>query len=182
MADAERLDDTAVSARLARIDDLLERLENSPGPTARDAVQAVRDLTDVYGEALARVVDRADPALAEALADDDLIGHLLILHDVHPEPLLPRLERAVGRLRDELRRHGGDIELAGVDEGVARVRLTAGGCGSAASGVLDAVRERLLAVAPELDDVRREPDAGQGVAFVPLDALTRPAAQPQGAP
>ncbi|MFI2435960.1 NifU family protein [Streptomyces sp. NPDC018693] len=172
MAEPARLDDTAVSARLARVDELLDRLENTPGPTARDALAAVRALTEIYGEALARVLDRTDASLAAAFADDELLGHLMVLHDVHPEHVLPRLDRAVERLRGPLRERGGDLHLVGVDDGVARIRLTAPGCGSTAAGVLDAVRQSLLAVAPELRGVERAPEPGGTSAFVPLDTVT----------
>ena len=165
-----------MAARLARVDELLGRLETTPGPTARDAVEAARALTEVYGEALARVLDHADAALAGALAGDDLVGHLMVLHDVHPEPVAARLERAVERLRRDLRERGGALELVGVEGMTARVRLTAGGCGSAAAGVMDAVRETLLAVAPELDEVVQETDADRSAAFVPLRTVgVRPA-------
>ncbi|KUL45973.1 nitrogen fixation protein NifU [Streptomyces sp. NRRL F-4489] len=183
MADPARLDDTAVGGRLTRINELLERLEAAPGPTVQDALAAVRSLTEVYGEALARVLDRADPALARELADDELVGHLMVLHGVHPEPVATRVARAVRRLRDQLRERGADLELAGIDGQLARVRLTAKGCGAGTDGVLDAVRETILAVAPELDGVELEPAAGQApAAFVPLETVTRRPAQPQGAP
>ncbi|MFR9796519.1 NifU family protein [Streptomyces sp. MS06] len=176
MAEADRLGDGAVAARLTRVDELLERLENTPGPTSRDAVDAVRALAEVYGEALARILDRADADLAAGLAGDELVGHLMVLHDVHPEQVRPRLDRAVERLRGDLRGHGGDLELVGVDAGVARVRLTSAGCASGSAGVMDAVRETLLAAAPELRAVEREPEPAGPPAFVPLDALTvRPA-------
>ncbi|MEU9386197.1 NifU family protein, partial [Streptomyces sp. NPDC048279] len=80
MADPGRLDGRAVEARLARLDTLLEGLESAPGPTGGPAVEAVRLLTEVYGEALARVLDRADAALAGQLFDDELLDHLLVLH------------------------------------------------------------------------------------------------------
>lgn len=181
MADPSRLDDALVAGRLARIDELLERLESTPGRTARDALQAARALTEVYGEALARALDRADAAAVVAMADDELLGHLMVLHGVHPEPVLSRLSRAVERLRRELRGRGGDLELVGVDGGVARVRVQAKGCGSSTAKVMDAVRESLLAVAPELDGVEQEPDTGRrAAAFVPLGTVTRRRAQPRG--
>lgn len=203
-----RLDDAAVAARLARIDAHLEKVQAAPGPTAQAALDAVRALTEIYGEALARILDRADrytarseageealgfgsdPGLAGRLADDELVGHLMVLHGLHPEPPERRAERAVERLRPTLLEYGGDIELTGVEGGSARVRLRSPGgdsgcaCGSAAGrgpgsdGVADAVREAVLGAAPELTSVEVVPDpaeeAGSGPAtFVPLDALLR---------
>ncbi|MEU6546077.1 NifU family protein [Streptomyces sp. NPDC046859] len=176
-----RLADPDVEARLARLDELLEGLECTPGPVTRPATEAVGLLTEVYGEALARVLDLADAALAARLADDELLGHLLVLHDLHPEPAERRAARAVERLRPAVRERGGDVEWAGVEGGVARVRLTAGGgcgagSGSGGADVTDAVRAAVLAAAPELTDVEPVPDPAGGrsaPAFVPLATLTR---------
>lgn len=179
-----RLGDSGIAARIARIDELLEKVETAPGPTARAAVDAVRALTEVYGEALARVLDYADGTLAGRLAGDELLGHLLVLHGIHPEPPARRATRAVERLRPAVRERGGDVVLVGVEERTARIRLDSpgcgSGCGSASTGVEEAVREAVLAAAPELAAVEPLPVSGAG-AFVPLDALTRRPARPQGA-
>mgnify|MGYP001164407518 CR=1 FL=1 len=175
-----RLADPDVEARLARLDDLLEGLQSTPGPTTRSATEAVVLLTEVYGEALARILDRADGRLAESLADDELLGHLLVLHDIHPEPPERRAARAVERLRPAVRELGGDVEWAGVEGQVGRVRLKAGGgCGSGCGGgtaeVSDAVQEAVLAAAPELTAVESLPDPSgrqAALAFVPLATLT----------
>ncbi|WP_406431352.1 NifU family protein [Streptomyces sp. NBC_00631] len=177
MADG-RLDGPAVEARLARLDTLLESLESAPGPTGGSAVEAVRLLTEVYGEALARVLDRADTQVVRELADDELLDHLLVLHDIHPDPPELRAARAVERLRPAVRERGGDVEWAGVEGEVGQVRLaTGGGCGSGCGGgtteVTDAVREAVLAAAPELADVQPVPEA-PAPAFFPLDSLRRP--------
>ncbi|MFF7564381.1 NifU family protein [Streptomyces pseudovenezuelae] len=172
----ERLADPMVESRLARLDQLLEGLESAPGPSTRSAIEAVRLLTEIYGEALARVMDRADARLSGLLADDELLAHLLVLHEIHPEPVERRAARAVERLRPAVQERGGDVEWAGVDGAVGRVRLTAGGgcgsgCGGGTSDVTDAVREAVLAVAPELTAV--EPvETTAPPAFVPLTALT----------
>ncbi|MGW2233999.1 NifU family protein [Streptomyces sp. NPDC001759] len=171
----ERLADPAVESRLARLDQLLEGIESAPGPTTRSAIEAVGLLTEVYGEALARVMDQADAQLSERLADDELLGHLLVLHGVHPEPVERRAARAVERLRPAVRERGGDVEWAGVDGEVGCVRLTAGGCGSGCGGgtsdVTAAVQEAVLAVAPELTAVEPVPTTAPP-AFVPLTTLT----------
>jgi Fe-S cluster biogenesis protein NfuA len=181
-----------VEARLARIDELLAGLESAPGPTVRAALEAVGLLTEVYGEALARVLDHTDAEPARRLAGDELLGHLLVLHGIHPEPAERRAARAVERLRPAVRERGGDVEWAGVEGAVARVRLrTGGGCGSGCggggtAGVEDAVREAVLAAAPELTAVEPVPDPAAGgraaPAFVPLETVAlRRAARPQGA-
>ncbi|MEU6917100.1 NifU family protein [Streptomyces olindensis] len=177
---AARLADPDVEARLARLDEVLEALASLPGP----ATEAVRLLTEVYGEALARVLDRADGELAARLAEDELLGHLLVLHDIHPEPAERRAARAVERLRPAVQERGGDVEWAGVEGEVARVRLTTGGgCGSGCGGgggtseVTEAVRAAVLAAAPELTAVEPLTDTAQAPAFVPLTTLTHRSAR-----
>ncbi|MFE5813737.1 NifU family protein [Streptomyces sp. NPDC056479] len=179
-AAAARLADLEVEARLARLDELLAGLESAPGPTTRSATEAVRLLTEVYGEALARVLDHADGQLAAHLTGDELLGHLLVLHDIHPEPTELRAARAVERLRPAVRERGGDVEWAGVEGDVALVRVTSGGgcasgCGSAGGEVTAAIREAVLAVAPELTAVESVPAPSErpaAPAFVPLTTLT----------
>ncbi|MDQ0791035.1 NifU family protein [Streptomyces sp. B3I8] len=178
----DRLDDSAVEDRLTRIDDLLGRVEEAPGPMAQAAVEAVGALTEVYGEGLARILDLADEALVARFAEDQLLGHLMVLHDIHPDPVERRAERAVDGLRTIVRESGGEIELTGIDDGVARVRLDVKGCGSTTAVLETAVREALLAAAPELSGVERVRDPERDAAFVPLDTLTLRPAEPQGSP
>jgi Fe-S cluster biogenesis protein NfuA len=189
---AERLDEGALAGRLGRIEELLQTLEQAPGPTADSALDAVALLAEVYGEALARVMDRAaaDARLAAALMDDDLVGHLLALHDVHLAPTAERVRRALEGVRPYLRSQGRDVELVGIDGDVARVRLTggsggSGGCGGTAGTVEQAVRDAVLAIAPELSAVETEGGeaAGRPATFIPVDALLRhgaPAESPAG--
>ncbi|MEW2625990.1 NifU family protein [Streptomyces sp. NPDC048106] len=181
MADpAGRLSDPAVEARLARLDEVLAGLESTPGP----ALEAVRLLTEVYGEGLARVLDGADERLGARLAGDELVGHLMVLHGIHPLPLADRAARAVELLRPAVRERGGDLEWAGVEGEVARVRLDSGGsgggcgggCGGGSADIAAAVRDAVLAVAPELTDVEIVPggeERGPAPAFVPLDTVRR---------
>ncbi|GHD88569.1 NifU family protein [Streptomyces naganishii] len=175
-----RLADPDVEARLARVDEVLAGLEDAPGPSVRAALEAVGLLTEVYGEALARVLDRADDELAGRLAEDELLGHLLVLHAIHPDSAEHRAARAVERLRPAVRERGGDLEWAGVDGQVARVRVTAtgggcgSGCGSGSVDVTEAVRAAVLAAAPELASVEvlsSPAERRAAPAFVPLETL-----------
>ncbi|MDF4252523.1 NifU family protein [Streptomyces sp. WMMB303] len=178
MADTVRLTDEDVEQRLAHLDELLERVESVAGPAADAALAAVRGLTEIYGEALSRIRDLAGPGLAEQLTGDQLLDHLLVLHRLHPDPVEQRVATAVEHAAEALRPRGATLELLGIDEGVAAVRLTTKGCGGSASGAEEAVRDALLAAAPELLDVRRVPDE-PAAAFVPLETLlpaTAPAA------
>jgi hypothetical protein len=147
---ARRLDDGEVEELLGQFEELLGRVEKVPGPTAEPAMEAISALAELYGEALARVVELADPVLVDKLAGDELVGHLLLLHGLHPQSVAERVGRALSEVKPYLGADG-DAELTGIDAGVARIRLLASGCGSgeAAASVADVV----LAEAPELAGV-----------------------------
>jgi Fe-S cluster biogenesis protein NfuA len=169
------LDDQEVMGRIERLDGLLEQLERTPGATAASALEAVELLAGIYGEALSRVMGRvaSAPGLTEQLTADELLWHLLVLHELHPGSVRERVDRALDDVRPYLAAHGGDVRLASVEEGVARVRLAAKGCGSSSASLEEAVREAVLALAPELSGVERAPgDDARPPAFVPVDSLT----------
>jgi Fe-S cluster biogenesis protein NfuA len=175
---AVALDDEAVRARIGRLNELLEHLERMPGPTTEMALEAVQTLTAVYGSALERVVARAAgvPALAAALVEDELLNHLLALHGIHPDPVEQRVARALDEVRPYLNSHGGEVELAGIEQGVARVRLSGscGSCSSSSATLEYAVTDAVLAVAPELSGVESVPaERGRTETFIPVDALLR---------
>jgi Fe-S cluster biogenesis protein NfuA len=174
-----RLDDRAVQGRLSRLEDLLDRVEGVPGPTAEAALDAVATLSEVYGEALARLVLRLDADGRAALLDDELLAHLFVLHGLHPAPVQERVAAALAEVRPYLASHGGGVELLGVDGEVARVRLTGScqGCGASAATLEQAVTEAVLAAAPELRAVLPEaaPAApAGGRALIPVEVVTRP--------
>ncbi|NKZ03806.1 NifU family protein [Actinomadura latina] len=166
-----RLGPAAVADRLGGLDAALGTLERTPGATAETAMAAVSMLTEVYGEALARVMDRVSGQrrLVEDLMDDELLGHLLILHGIHPETAEQRVVRAL----DALRRQGAGAEFAGMDGATVRVRQ-AGGCGCGAGRAKETVREAVLAAAPEIAEVEFVEPPAKPAAFVPVDALMRP--------
>jgi Fe-S cluster biogenesis protein NfuA len=167
-----------------RIAALLEA-SGPPGSTARErAEQLVRLVVDLYGAGLTRLLELTDAAgrldgpVLTALADDDLVASLLLVHDLHPYGITERVERALAGTRDALRAHAADVELVGVaGDGVALLRVTGGGngCGSSPATLARAVEEAVLAAAPDLAGVEVESvggDSGAEAALIPLDALT----------
>jgi Fe-S cluster biogenesis protein NfuA len=178
---ARGLDEPAVQELLEQVEELLGRLEQMPGPTAETGLDAVAALSELYGEALRRVVqmvsaaDASDPLTTAALASEELIGHLLLLHGLHPVPVEQRVARAIDEVRLQL---GGGVELTGIESGVAQVSVTVSGCSSSTEGLLSAVADAVLAAAPELTAV--EPVGVKPAAATPLipveSLLQRPVA------
>src|SRR5205823_10881351 len=99
----------------------------------------------------------------ESLRSDELVGQLLLLHDLHPATLEERIIAALEEVRPYMGSHGGGIELVGVSGGVARVRLegTCSGCAASTVTLKLAVEEAVLRAAPELRAVEAVEPHGQ---------------------
>ena len=95
---AERWRSRWTTGPLGDVEALLDRLEALADPAAREAATAtVQALLALYGEGLGRIVERVGPAQARALAEDELVAHLLLLHGLHP--VTRRAARARGARR-----------------------------------------------------------------------------------
>jgi Fe-S cluster biogenesis protein NfuA/nitrite reductase/ring-hydroxylating ferredoxin subunit len=158
------LDDQGLQERVARIETLLGEIEALHDPNARaKAAEMVQVLLELYGEGLARVMDvvaegEERERIFEALAEDELVSHLLLLHGLHPLDVQTRVTQALEEVRPYLRSHGGDVELLGIEGGVVRVRLqgSCDGCPSSAATLKLAIEEALQKAAPDLEGVEAE--------------------------
>lgn len=105
-----------------RIQEALDALAGSGAERAGE--QLVRDLMEFYGEGLARLVPLVPPPALERMLDDPAVAGLLLLHDLHPEDVTARIDRALANLPER-------IEVLGFepDTGTLRLRRTASGCG-----------------------------------------------------
>jgi Fe-S cluster biogenesis protein NfuA len=154
------MNDLEARERVGQVEVLLEAVEAIPDPRSRDtAMDLVQALLDVYGEGLARIVAASD-GMAGELAQDELLAHLLLLHGLHPVPLEHRVREALDEVRPYLAAHGGDVELLGVEDGVARLRLkgSCSGCPSSALTLKHAVEEAITRAAPDVADIVAEDD------------------------
>jgi Fe-S cluster biogenesis protein NfuA len=144
------MDDGQMRGQVARVEELLGQVEDDPR-----ALEAVAAIVELYGEALRRVVGRFP---LEEIVEDELLLHLLLLHDLHPVGVETRVARALEEVRPYLGSHGGDVELLGVADGVARLRLngTCDGCPSSAVTLKHSIETAILRAAPELERVEAE--------------------------
>jgi Fe-S cluster biogenesis protein NfuA len=143
--------DVEARERVARLDGLLGALD----PGATDAVAA---LVEVYGEALGRVVAALPAERVRTLAGDELVGHLLLLHDLGPEPVEERVAAALDEVRPYLASHGGGVELVGVEGATVRLCLEGhcNGCPSSTATLRSAVEDAIRAAAPEIEHVEAD--------------------------
>jgi Fe-S cluster biogenesis protein NfuA/nitrite reductase/ring-hydroxylating ferredoxin subunit len=155
------LDDGAARERVARVDALLQDLEGAIGAVPVDtAIELAQALLDLYGEGLARIVGHIadsdhDGALARALASDELVSHLLLLHGLHPVPLDTRVREALAEVRPYLESHGGDVELLAIDDGVVRLAMrgSCDGCASSTMTLKLAIEEAIQRAAPDVEEI-----------------------------
>ena len=171
MAGAD-FDDSHWRSAGERIQALIEACAaDTPAAQAR-AEQLVREVVDLYGAALIKVMAAVDdPVLADRLAADDLIGSLLLVHGVHPQDVTERVSRALDGVRPYLGSHGGDVQLLGIADGVVRLSFS-GSCKSCPSSAVTlelAVEDAVRTAAPEIDSV--EAIAAGSASVIPVDSL-----------
>jgi Fe-S cluster biogenesis protein NfuA len=177
-------DDKEFRQRIGRIEGLLREVERFKDPGARahtrEIVQAILDL---HGAGLAKILDHlADAggtglAALDALARDELVGSLLLLHGLHPLDVEARVRQALDQVRPSLRSHGRDVELLGLADGVVRLRMQGSGhgCPSSAQTLKRAVEEAVYERAPDVTAIEvegvEEPEALGSSTFVPVEEL-----------
>jgi Fe-S cluster biogenesis protein NfuA/nitrite reductase/ring-hydroxylating ferredoxin subunit len=172
---AHRPDETQDDAQWRTAGDRIQTLLDASaagGAVARErAEQLVREVVDLYGAGLERIVGMAvaaNPELAEAFARDNLVASLLLVHGLHPHDVERRVTDALDSVRPYLGSHGGDIDLLEVDGDVVRLRF-AGSCKSCPSSAVTlelAVEDAVRAAAPEISSIEvvaAEPDSHSGV-------------------
>jgi hypothetical protein len=110
---------------LAHVEAAIGEVESDPR-----AMEAVQAIVEMYGEGLARIMERVD---REALLDDELVAHLLVLHDLHP---IPVEERVRGVLPE-------GVELVSIENGVVRLRGTC----------KEPIEDLIRGVAPDVEEI-----------------------------
>jgi Fe-S cluster biogenesis protein NfuA len=149
------MDDLRARELVARIDALLDDVHD---------VELVQALVELYGEGLARIVAH-DPECVAGVAGDEVVSYLLLLHGLHPVPVEERVLGALADVRPYLEQHGGDVELLGIDGGVARLRLqgTCNGCASSTATLKLAIEDAIQRAAPDIESVEAEGAVAPGL-------------------
>lgn len=148
---------------IGRVEGLLEELESLGDPATRDvALETVQAVLELYGSGLERVVAGIGEPQMAMLARDELVEHLLLLHGLHPVSVEERVRGALESVRPYLGSHGGDVELLGVEDGVALVRMQGSceGCPASSMTLKLAIEDAVLKAAPDVERVEAEDGAG----------------------
>jgi Fe-S cluster biogenesis protein NfuA/nitrite reductase/ring-hydroxylating ferredoxin subunit len=138
---------------IARVQELTGRLEDLDDPACRSLAEELTSaVVQMYGAGLERIVELADAGTRDEMSKDSLVAGLLMIHDLYPVPIEERVAQALDTVRPYMESHGGNVELLGIEDGIAKLRL-AGSCKScrASSSTLElAVRQALEEAAPDL--------------------------------
>lgn len=153
------MDDREVQEQVEKVEAALEALERLPSGPRETALDAVTALLELYGEGWSRVLghlEEEEPGSAAALSADELVGHLLMIHDLHPAGAEDRVRQTMDDLRPYLRSHGHSVGLVSVEDGVARIRLEGTGAEHAppADQLRETVESAVLGSAPELKEAQ----------------------------
>jgi Fe-S cluster biogenesis protein NfuA/nitrite reductase/ring-hydroxylating ferredoxin subunit len=148
------------------------------GPVASErAEQLVREVVELYGAALSRVLEIAaerDPAVVDVCATDDLVASLMLVHGLHPHDVHRRVADALDSVRPYLGSHGGDVELLEITGATVRLKF-AGSCKSCPSSAVTlelTVEDAVRSAAPEITSIEvvaAEPSTASTV--IPAESL-----------
>ncbi|MBO0879484.1 MAG: NifU family protein [Mycobacterium sp.] len=170
-----------------RIQTLLDATSAS-GEAARErAEQLVREVVELYGAGLSRILvaisgeaGEADPGILDRLVADDLVASLLLVHGLHPHDVRRRVSEALDRVRPYLGSHGGDVHLLDIVGDTVQLQF-AGSCKSCPSSAVTlelAVEDAIRAAAPEVSSIEvvapqgeAAEAAGSMAAVIPAESL-----------
>lgn len=82
-----RLTEAEVVEAMGRVEQALGDLDGLPPITGAAMRRVAEALVDLYGEGLTRITEALQagaPEVLDALLDDRLVAHLLLVHDLHP--------------------------------------------------------------------------------------------------
>jgi Fe-S cluster biogenesis protein NfuA/nitrite reductase/ring-hydroxylating ferredoxin subunit len=163
-----------------RIDSLLSAL-GTAGPVAQQRGEdLVAVVTNLYGAGLERLLvvlasaGRLDAVALDALAADELVSGLLLVHGLHPYDVSTRVAAALESVRPYLGSHGGDVELLGVDDaGVVTLRFlgTCDSCPSSTVTLQLAVEGAVQAAAPEVTAIQVEAASRRAPGLISVESL-----------
>ena len=165
---------------IARVQELTAQLEEVQDFQARAvADELVASIMQLYGEGLERIMDAVDEPTRARLADDGVVASLLLIHGLYPVSLEDRVREALDSVRPYMESHGGDVELVGIEDGVAHMRLVGHckGCPASEATLELAIKKALEESAPDLEGLEVE-----GVKEPPIGAFELPVIQANGAP
>ncbi len=148
---------------IGQLNFLVEQLEQYPDAEVREkALDLVQIIINIYGESLRRMIAtlQSEPNCDQILlrmVNDEVIRSLLLIHGLMPVSLYDRIAAKLNEIRPYLLSQGCDVELLGIDNARARIRLMRHGKGAPPIAALKAeIENELTAAAPDILGVEVE--------------------------
>lgn len=145
-------------SKIDRVEALIQELEDLGDPAVEARVrELLQVLLDLHGLALRGVLEdvyeTCGQEFIDRLADDELVGSVLLLHGLHPLSRTARVVDALENVKPYLASHGGNVELVDLDEdGTVTLRLEGSchGCPSSQATLKYTIEEAIYAAAPDV--------------------------------
>ena len=167
---------------LDRVQALNAQVDELQDERARDLAQAlVSAVIAMYGDGLRRIVEaiqssrEAGATILDELSQDGAVASLMLIHDLYPVALEERVIEALDTVRPYMESHGGNVELLGIEDGVARLALqgSCSGCAASQATLELAIKQALEEHAPDLVGLEVE-----GVSEPATNGAALPMAEP----
>jgi len=148
-----------------RVDVLARELEEHPDPETREkALELLQTVLSLYGEAWRRILhivqsrragqEVVGQLIVSQMMEDPVVSSVLMIHGLYPVELKARVATALDQVRPYLHSQGGDAQLLGVENGVAKVRLVRPSHGSSSIAPMRLpIEKALLEAAPDLKGI-----------------------------
>ena len=159
------MSESAAQHEQRRIGELIATLEALPDPEARACAKGlVQGILELHAAGLDRLMailmDSGEPGrtAVEAMARDEAVRALLLLHGLHPHELSARVQQAVNQLHTELGTQGIRIELLHAGEPSVRIKLSGRWRGKTFSAVTltHEIEQAIFEFAPDVTAVEIE--------------------------
>src|SRR3954463_12877943 len=168
---------------VGRVQELTAQVEALGDPQARAcAEELAAAVVQLYGAGLERIFAALDEQTRTDLAQDGVVASLMLIHGLYPVSLEERVQAALESVRPYMDSHGGNVELLGIEDGIARLRLegSCSGCGASQSTLELAIERALEETAPDLlgidvegviAETARRPEPGDDVEWIELEGV-----------
>ena len=138
---------------VGRVQELTAQVEALTDPEAQACAEDLAAaVVQLYGEGLERIFAAIDQDLHAQLAEDGVVASLMLIHGLYPVDIETRVQAALETVRPYMDSHGGNVELLGVEDGIARLRLagSCSGCGASQVTMELAIERAIEELAPDL--------------------------------
>jgi Fe-S cluster biogenesis protein NfuA/nitrite reductase/ring-hydroxylating ferredoxin subunit len=177
-------DEAGPGELLDRVQQLTGELDEYPDERARELAQDLLGaVIAMYGDGLHRIMEAigrsrdAGATILDELAQDGAVASLLLIHDLYPASLEARVLEALETVRPYMESHGGNVELIGLEDGVAKLALqgSCNGCSASRATLELAIKPALEEHAPDLEGLEVEGITEPGSGHAPPLGSSLPA-------